>query len=586
MSRRQDDPRDPAAEYRALARSIIGPGPSPWEQPLAQLLAAAARGQGHLPQTAILPPEAQPPAHLIACLDGQAMLPRLAAAWRSLRTALTAAHTSDQRRSYDDDVLRAALDDILPAERQADGLDNAEQRLAVAALVDAPIGVLTGGPGTGKTTTAAALLALRARLDPQLQATDLLLAAPTGKAANRLRQALGTAAGRLQLRPRERELLAAVLPHTLHRALEWSPLPPEQGGPFRRHAGRPLDQCLVLVDEASMADLVLMAQLVQALRPGASLILLGDSDQLASVEAGGVLAELVRRGAAGALPKERAQMLARRCGCSPNEAAQRWRAALPEPARQGTALTGLALGLRSSWRARSAPWILELAALVRPGSGGDAVQVEACCRRHAGPERLLLLERAAELRALCRNAWQRLLTLTANWHARQLPDEVSLRAALDDFQLLVATNRQVEAYNALGLALANGPGRRPDPALLPHGCPLIIEANQPELDLANGDLGLALGDGPGSPARLALLPGQAQPIPLARLPRHRPAFALTIHKSQGSEWRALAIALPEAAAAEELISRNLLYTAITRSAGALALYAPPGALAQAVGQDG
>jgi exodeoxyribonuclease V alpha subunit len=105
---------------------------------------------------------------------------------------------------------------------------------------------------------------------------------------------------------------------------------------------------------------------------------------------------------------------------------------------------------------------------------------------------------------------------------------------------------------------------------LPHGCPVLITHNRPALGLSNGDIGVALGAGAGSAALVVAFPGIAQPIPMAQLPEHQAAFALTIHKSQGSEWQEVAIDLPRES---ELLDRNLLYTAITRSSGTLDLFA-------------
>jgi exodeoxyribonuclease V alpha subunit len=130
----------------------------------------------------------------------------------------------------------------------------------------------------------------------------------------------------------------------------------------------------------------------------------------------------------------------------------------------------------------------------------------------------------------------------------------------------VGTNTQVERANQSGQAIARA-GSGGDGLF--HGTPVIIEANRPDLQLANGDLGLALGNGPGSPATCLIVPGRAQAIPLVVLPQHRPAFAMTIHKSQGSEWADVAIDIP--ARAEELLTRNLLYTAVTRSSGRIML---------------
>ena len=258
-----------------------------WAWPLAQLLEAASRGSGHMSLSeCTLAPDAPP--EFFAVEGSRVLLPRNAAFWRQVRTRMQALHAAPADR-WPDDAVRVALDAILPAYRESyQGsvvFDNAQQRLAVAAFVDARVGVLTGAPGTGKTTSAAALLAVRKRLEPSLCAEQVLLCAPTGKAACRLVDSMRAAALRLSLTENEREFLGALVPQTIHRALEWGPRPPEQGGPFGRGSLRPLMQRLVIIDEASMVDLHLMAHLLRALGPAVSLLLLGDRDQLESVDA-------------------------------------------------------------------------------------------------------------------------------------------------------------------------------------------------------------------------------------------------------------------------------------------------------------
>ncbi len=546
---------------------------TPWRDALARLYEAASQGIGHLGPAQLDPPDAPLPPHLISCIDDHYMLPRQAAAWRQVRSFCAQGYTRRVPLT-DDATIRAALDAILPHRREPEGIDNDQQRLAVAGLVDASCGVLTGGPGTGKTATAATLVALRSRLDPGLEADAILLAAPTGKAANRLRQSLIAATDHLHLNARERAMLQALQPVTLHRALGWSPLPPERGGPFRHNRANPLPQALVIVDEASMADIELMAALSAALAPHSSLILLGDRDQLDSVEAGGALAELVQRGASGELDHDWAQSLERRCGHD----ADTWRDGLDDSGHP-QALPGLAYGLRHSWRARSAPWVLELAALVRPGASAGATAVSALCRRHDDPQRLQLVDPGPQLYAHCREHWQALIAACAAWRSDDLPAQTgsAVDAILGRFQLLVATNAQVAAANRRGLHLAWG--HRPDPRndSIPHGCPIIIEAGDATYGLANGDLGLAIGDGPGQAARVVCLADRDHPLPLSRLPRHRPAWGLTIHKSQGSQWAQVAVDLPEHAG--EIMTRNLLYTAVTRSSGGVVLATSARALA-------
>jgi len=564
------------AAWLPLARLVCGEQAA-WCAPMARLLAAAGRGVGHLPVAEVLGDTSEhPPSHLIAIEDERAMLPRQAAAWRVIRSHVESPPGGET--GFDDHAIASALDRILPAETANDAagrvvFDNVYQRLAVAGLIDAPCGVLTGGPGSGKTTTAAALLALRIHLEPGLEPEDLVVCAPTGKAANRLQRSLRRALERLDLRDEERALLAALRPRTIHRVLEWTPVPSEDGGPWRHHARRPLRARLVVVDEASMADTELMAALIDALPRDCALVLIGDRDQLDSVEAGGVLAELVQRGACGELDPTRTARLGARIG---RDASGIWRRGLPHAeAHHATALPGLAFGLAASFRAKDAPWILELAELVRPGGGGDTAALTACCARHDA-DRLEHTADRSVFERRCDAGWSALREAIAHWRSESPPTADALQDALDAFQVLAVSNHQVEAANRRALARSTGRAPRTGEPL-PHGTPIMVLANDHALDLANGDLGIAIGDAPDDVARLACFPGRDRPLPLARLPRHLPAFAITIHKSQGSEWQRVAIDLT--AERGDLLDRNLLYTAITRAAQAVSLYADAALLA-------
>ncbi len=559
------------APFVPLARITLGDGLQPgqheaWVEPLARLLEAASRGIGQL-SSAECPLPADAPTTCFAREGDFVLLPRNAAFWRELRATIESRWGASAEH-FPDAAVKAALDSILPhhVETAADGaviFDNAQQRLAASAFVDARIGVLTGGPGTGKTTSAATLLAMRKRLEPDLRAEDVLLCAPTGKAACRLADSLASASTRLHLLPEEVEFLSALKPMTLHKALEWTPKPPEKGGPFRRGAARPLEKRLVLVDEASMVDLALMAYLLRALKPETALLLLGDGDQLESVDTGGVLGELVTRGAAGEPTTEMKARWLERLTAPPEPIL---RHGLPQRT-SAKPLPGLVVGLRYSFRAKAAPWVLELAEIARPGHSGTAEAFLACCERRV--EHIHIHRRAGDLHKACQARWKEARKSTDKWRSNtRLPDP-DVRAFLLTFQLLCGSNAQVDRANRLGLAVLWGEHPQRAGLSVPHGCPVIVTQNSYGLGLSNGDVGIALGGGPEHAAEVAVFPGLDEPIPLPELPNYQPAFALTIHKSQGSEWQTVAIELPDEG---ELLDRNLLYTAITRSSGGLELY--------------
>jgi exodeoxyribonuclease V alpha subunit len=319
-----------------------------------------------------------------------------------------------------------------------------------------------------------------------------------------------------------------------------------------------------------MVDLDLMTRLLRALSPQASLLLLGDSDQLESVETGGVLAELVARGTKSTLRVEQLHRYRDRMG--PDAPTLASDASLTENGKN--ALPGLVVRLRHSYRAKGAPWILELAALARPGSRGTVAQFSSCCRHYEPHLRRHNLRRT--LLTLCAEQWQRAQAKTDGFTMSAPPSDSVLGAHLRRFQLLCGSNAQVAQANRLGVRRLWDASVKHSGLGLPHGCPVLVTQNRATLGLSNGDVGIALGTEPGRAAQVVVFPGLHQPIPIAQLPEHQPAFALTIHKSQGSEWEKVAIDLPDES---ELLDRNLLYTAITRSSSTLDLYANDRALA-------
>jgi exodeoxyribonuclease V alpha subunit len=571
---------------------------------LARLLSAAARGEGAISTTTVQlsadERQALPALSDFICLENNLLLlPRYATQLREMR-AFFEERLQRPRAFLDHGSVRTHLDLVLPKEvitnpETGDVLfESQHQRLAVAALVDARVGVLTGGPGTGKTTTAAALLALRRRLDPGLTADQVLVAAPTGKAACRIGEAIARSTQHLGgLDEDEKRFLRAIRCVTLHRALEWGPEPPEQGGPFRRNARRKLTAQLVLVDEASMVDLSLMHALIRAMPDDGALLLLGDSDQLRSVEVGGILGELVARSLRQQeLPAATRAMLSERLGVPQTEVATIFCEGLPSAGSTALEpLPGLTVGLKYSRRAMHAPWVLRLAESTRPNARTGLPEfiaaIEAEARRSEMPLRWETSRSARACLQHCggpwqewfrkAHAWRQLLSLSASDFNSDMAREI-LRE-LGAFQLLCSTNAQVDAANAFGKRILCD-GKNVPADQLPHGCPVLITVNDRSLELSNGDMGIALGSEAGAPAPVALFPGSdgmPRLLPMAQLPAHQPAFGLTIHKSQGSEWRHVVIQLPEDSESQ-ILTRNLLYTAVTRSSSRVDLWGSRAAL--------
>ncbi|MPV57290.1 exodeoxyribonuclease V subunit alpha [Burkholderia sp. HI2761] len=571
------------------------------------------------------------------------------------------------------------------------------QRVAAIVALTGRVTIVSGGPGTGKTTTVVGVLACLLDAHPGLR---IALAAPTGKAAQRMQEALHARAGDL---PPE---LAARLPdtsYTLHRLLGG-------GGAagFRHHRDNPLPYDLIVVDEASMIDVALAAHLLDALAPGARLVLLGDKDQLAAVEAGAVFAELSARPAFTAaartriaralgideaafvaalpVPDEAAPAaLARahpvsasaRAAASPSASAPVSRKSAPRPkvdARQASLFDDepqddevSSAGFAPSPSAESAPvdtvapgnapaWIEadELAWLdtveLAPFDAGDAALAsataaasplagEAAAASAGTPApapladcvvwlernyrfgldspigRLSLAIRRGDVQAALDalpaddsaaasfhdDAGDTLASATVERLARRFgayldalrdalaapaPDPLPLFDALNRFRILCATrsgSRGAEHVNALVAAHVRHAARVPL-AVGAHwftGRPIMVTRNDYALGLFNGDIGIALPDAHGVlRVWFRRADGTARAVSPAALPPHETAFALTVHKSQGSEFDEAALVLP--ASFGRVLTRELVYTAVTRARTRVQVIGPRRVLAQAV----
>lgn len=402
------------------------------------------------------------------------------------------------------------------------------QREAAKMALTQAICIITGGPGTGKTTTVVKILALLQVLSDPDQPLLIALAAPTGKATLRLQEAI--VSNKAQL-PCSAEI-AAKLPEkvlTIHRLLGAKPLSPY----FRHHAGQPLPYDLVVVDEASMIDLALMSKLVDALKPGARLILLGDKDQLASVESGAVLADLTQ-----VLPKHTLE--------------------LKKSHRFGGYIQELATAVNC--QQDSEAWQLLNTAQADVTLLSEAA-IDFIVGRKLGY--LKLLKAGAGMAAVFA-AFNRFQVLCSNWQGQN--------GVLD-------VNQQVEK-KLLGLGLIS--------AISPFwyvGRPVMVAENQPELQLFNGDIGICVADDKQSGRLIVVFQradGSFKRFLPARMPRHETVFAMTIHKSQGSEFAEVLILLPDIV--NPVLTKELLYTAITRAKTKVAISASESVLRATIAQ--
>lgn len=444
------------------------------------------------------------------------------------------------------------------------------QKVACALAARARFTLITGGPGTGKTTTVVRLLALL-----QSQAARPLriaLAAPTGKAAARLGESISQAIQRL---PLAMQVHIPTQAQTLHKLLQVR-------AAVLATAAPQLALDVVVVDEASMIDLELMARLMAAVPLSASLILLGDKDQLASVEAGAVMGQLCAGAQAGGYSAETVQWLQGHTG----QDVSAWAGA-------GSALAQQTVMLRHSHRFASNSLIGQWASAVNAGDRPavaalweatprwSATQAASVTRLQTGPGS------DAGLAALVLAAWQpTLASLLALQTESKVCDDAQallLLKALGRFQVLCALREGPAGVLALNRSLARALGF-PLEGWYP-GRPVMVTRNDYNLGLMNGDVGLCLPTTRGLRVAFAAagsdgVMGTRWVLP-SRLDAIETVLAMTVHKSQGSEFDQVALVLPERMT--PVLTRELLYTGITRAKHQLTLVVPQaGVLRQAV----
>jgi exodeoxyribonuclease V alpha subunit len=422
----------------------------------------------------------------------------------------------EERRVAEDVLTLAAVRRSGPAAdvERLFGPDYAEQRGAARLALSRALTVLTGGPGTGKTTTVARLLALLAEQAelagrPRLR---IALAAPTGKAAARLLEAVNLEVGALDAADRGR--LTGLSATTLHRLLGSRP---DSSSRFRHNRENRLPHDVVVVDETSMVSLSMMARLLEAVRPDSRLVLVGDPDQLASVEAGAVLADLV----------------------------------------EGLSVLDDSPVARLVTSHRFGASIGALAGAIRDGDAGAALEVLA-----AGGEHIEWVQTERPADTLRKVLVPHALALR---EAALLGDAAAALEILGQHRMLCAHrrgpygvahwNRQIERWMAeltdMPLWAPWYPGR-----------PVLVTANDYGLGLYNGDTGVAVLRDGGLRAAIATAGGMTD-LATSRLADIETLHAMTIHKSQGSQAAEVTVLLPPTDS--RLLTRELLYTAVTRA---------------------
>jgi len=526
---------------------------------------------------------------------------------RSVREGidLRLARTPEVSATLSPKSLRSTLDVLFPAAPPAaEELGANWQKLACALAARSAFSIVTGGPGTGKTTTVVKLLALLQALALSAPVKDgvparalrIRLAAPTGKAAARLNESISRAMGSLPLEglPNADAVRASIPTKagTLHRLLGARP----DTRRLRHDARNPLALDVLVIDEASMIDLEMMAAVLAAMPPRSRLVLLGDKDQLASVEAGAVLGELCARAREGHYNSDTANWLQTATG-------EQVDATLQDA--NGSALDQAVVMLRKSHRFAEESGIGQLASRVNEGVAASALQILA--QPHRDLQALRLRDEAdPALRDLVvdgnapgarkqgeeRRGYRHYLE---TMHRLQPPRGSGqsrfgewARAVLkahSQFQVLCALRRGpwgVEGLNQRIAGYLQSAGLITSSAGWYLGRPVLVTRNDYTLGLMNGDMGITLAlpgkasDTGERPLRVAFPAGDGNDgikwVLPSRLQAVETVYALTVHKSQGSEFSHAALVLPEKLS--PILTRELLYTGITRAITLLTLANP------------
>lgn len=518
-----------------------------------------------------------------------------------------------------DDLDFQEIESVLVHAKTVDDLDRLDklvpesvclnwQKVAAAVALTRQFSVISGGPGTGKTTTVAKLLAA---LMSQSQASEnfpiIKLVAPTGKAAARLTESIGLAVAQLPVD----DTMKAMIPtqsSTIHRLLGARPNTVQ----FKHNKANPLHVDILVVDEASMVDLPMMHRLLEALPSHARLILLGDKDQLASVEAGAILGDICLFSEVGYQP-DYAKQLGELTGFQ----------YLPKAANGHDIADSLCM-LRKSYRFHARSGIGQLAKAI---NAGNAKQVESIWRQgflDISFHPLPTLSSSGAFDISPTEAWKvaqtELLDLMVEGY-RPYCESIDSAESIAPVQgdLFADVNHKVmekasmelkaksvlKAFSHARLLCAvregeygvQGMNQMIEQALTKSGFihpvadepwyvgkPIMVNKNDSTLGLHNGDIGICLLDKSEQEPRLRVyfeMPdGRIKGVLPSRVPQHDVAFAMTIHKSQGSEFEHTVLLLPEKM--NQILTRELIYTGVTRAKSRLNLFANPHVLAQGV----
>lgn len=444
-------------------------------------------------------------------------------------------------------------------------LTDEHQTQALTMVAQHGLNIITGGPGTGKTYTLARIIAVLNQAMPNIR---IAMAAPTGKAAQRMKEALQNSLNDEKLQDLVTDELKQLNPITIHRLLGLG-----SNAQPRFHAQQPLPYDVIVIDEASMLDLSLATMLLSAVPEHARLILLGDADQLAAVDVGSVLADLQQ---VPALAENRVNL----------RNSRRF--------KQGALIGQMAQFIQAQQPSQNSAALLEkfaeqvvhpseIKAIALTAEMEDQIQLEYLPKNSAKPvdwlpyyDKLIL-------------GYQHYIELLKSYLTADEPELyiAEVVKVFDDYRILTAMR-----HGALGLAQLNIQiEQRLLEALARQmtkqgdwyvGRPVMMTYNDYQLGLSNGDIGICFKRSRDGQSQFEVyFPSLEKWVPATRLPKSiETAFVLTIHKSQGSEFTHVAVVLDEAA--KNLLSKELLYTAITRAKKVVSLSVDPDALLQSL----
>jgi exodeoxyribonuclease V alpha subunit len=488
--------------------------------------------------------------------------------------------TAEDTPSWDDEEILFALHDVIERPAVCDGTPiplSPHQAAAVRTAVRFSLGVISGGPGTGKTTIVVSILRTLRRLGIAFE--DMILAAPTGKAAHRMEQAVRSGfAAIADPAPEDQESERLTAPQTLHRLLGYSP----SLGRFLHHENNRLAGRVVVVDEASMIDLVLMERLVRSLRDDARLILLGDAHQLPSVEAGAVFRDLVADEGGGSP-----------LGARPVRLTESYRMRPDDPDGRNILTVSRAID-----RGESPAFGPE-----RTGDGMIVERTSVAAVTFRGVEFLESDERSGVLTefldrwfAEITDAWPDFDELAGRAYVLRRDSSFSetdrdalgrLFEHFDRSRILCLTRSRPTGSDRVNRALhlraldARAPGRDDD--LIP-GEPVMMQVNDYARMIFNGDQGIILRVSDGArPAPMVVFPRDGNFVAY-RTESLRPvllhSYAMTVHKAQGSEFDRVVLVLSDADG--PINTREVLYTAMTRSRTAVTVLGSRAVFAQGI----